>query len=113
MCYCGNMGRGTDTEIRVSTESYPGEENSPASLVQDSNPGAFDHESSALTTELSLLTSRTVLKCFKRYLCAMVCLQVQDFFFYSSSSVLIPNIDCVQIKFDTLSITVTVLYMCV
>ena len=33
----------------------------------------------------------------------------------SSSSVLIPNIDCVQIKFDTLSITltVTVLYMCV
>ena len=38
----------TDTEIRVSTESDPGEENSH----RDSNPRPFNHESGALTTEL-------------------------------------------------------------
>ena len=35
---------GTDTEIRVSTESCSS---------RDSNPRPFDHESGALTTELS------------------------------------------------------------
>ena len=38
---------GTDTEIRVSTESSPWRRK----FCQDSNPGPFDRESGALTAE--------------------------------------------------------------
>ena len=42
-------------EIRVSTESGPWRRKFSRCSCQDSNPGPFNHESDALTTELSLL----------------------------------------------------------
>ena len=50
-CCCGSMWDGTDTEIRVSTESWKSSRRS----CGDSNPRPFDHESGALTTDLSPL----------------------------------------------------------
>ena len=44
---------GTDTEIRVSTESRPWRRKFSRRSSRDSNPRPFDHESGALTTELS------------------------------------------------------------
>ena len=52
-CYCGNTGGGTDTEIRVSTESRPWRRKFYRRSSRDSNPRPFNHESGALTTELS------------------------------------------------------------
>ena len=52
-CYCGNTGGGTDTEIRVSTESRPWRRKFSRRSSRDSNPRPFNHESGALTTELS------------------------------------------------------------
>ena len=43
-----------DTEIRVSTESWPWSRKFSHRSFRDSNPRPFDHESGALTTELSL-----------------------------------------------------------
>ena len=48
------MGR-TDTEIRVSTESWHRRKKLSHHSCQDLNPWPFDHKFSALTTELSLL----------------------------------------------------------
>ena len=45
---------GTDTEIRVSTENWPGRRKFSRRSCRDSNPWPFSHESSALTTELFL-----------------------------------------------------------
>ena len=45
--------RGTDTEIRVSTESRPWRRKFSRRSSRDSNPRPFNHESGALTTELS------------------------------------------------------------
>ena len=50
------MGR-TDTKIRVRTESWPQRRKLSCHSCRDSNQGTFDHESGALTTELSLLQS--------------------------------------------------------
>ena len=47
------MGGGTDTEIRVSTESWPWRRKFSRRSSRDSNPQPFNHESGALTTELS------------------------------------------------------------
>ena len=44
---------GTDTEIRVSTESRPWRRKFSRSSCRDLNPRPFSHESGALTTELS------------------------------------------------------------
>ena len=44
---------GTDTEIRVSTESRPWRRKFSRRSSSDSNPRPFNHESGALTTELS------------------------------------------------------------
>ena len=44
---------GTDTEIRVSTESRPWRRKFSHRSSRDSNPRPFNHESGALTTELS------------------------------------------------------------
>ena len=52
-CYCGNTGGGTDTEIRVSTDSRPWRRKFSHRSCRDSNPRPFSHESGALTTELS------------------------------------------------------------
>ena len=52
-CYCGNTGGGTDTEIRVSTESRLWRRKFSRRSSRDSNPRPFNHESGALTTELS------------------------------------------------------------
>ena len=52
MCYCGNTGGGTDTEIRVSTESWPWRIKFSCHSSRDSNPWPFDHEPGTLTTEL-------------------------------------------------------------
>ena len=50
----GNTGPGgTDTEIRVSTESRPWRRKFSRRSSRDSNPRPFNHESGALTTELS------------------------------------------------------------
>ena len=46
---------GTDTEIRVSTESRPWRRKFSRRSCRDSNPRPFNHESGALTTELSPL----------------------------------------------------------
>ena len=46
---------GTDTKIRVSTENWPWRRKFSRRSCRDSNPGPFDHESDALTTELSPL----------------------------------------------------------
>ena len=43
----------TDTEIRVSTESRPWRRKFSRRSSRDSNPRPFNHESGALTTELS------------------------------------------------------------
>ena len=51
---------GTDTEIRVSTESGPWRRNFSRNLYRDSNPRPFDHDSGALTTELSPLPVQSV-----------------------------------------------------
>ena len=48
-------GGGTDTEIRVSTESRPWRRKFSRRSIRDSNPRPFDHESGSLTTELSPL----------------------------------------------------------
>ena len=45
-------GGGTDTEIRVSTESRPWRRKFSRRSCRDSNPRPFNHESDALTTEL-------------------------------------------------------------
>ena len=42
-----------DTEIRVSTESRPWRRKFSRRSSRDSNPRPFNHESGALTTELS------------------------------------------------------------
>ena len=47
---------------KSSQKTDPGEEKSPATSCGDSNPGPFDHESDALTTELSPLPSKTTKK---------------------------------------------------
>ena len=52
-CYCGNTGGGTDTEIRVSTESWLRRRKFSCCSCRDLNPWPFNHESGALTTELS------------------------------------------------------------
>ena len=52
-CYCSNTGGGTDTEIRVGTESQPWRRKVSHCSCRDSNPCPFNHESGALTTELS------------------------------------------------------------
>ena len=44
---------GTDTEIRVSTESRPWRRKFSRRSSRDSNPRPFNHESGVLTTELS------------------------------------------------------------
>ena len=44
---------GTDTEVRVITESRPWSRKFSRRSCRDSNPRPFDHESGALTTELS------------------------------------------------------------
>ena len=49
---CGNTGV-ADTEIRVSTESRPWRRKFSRRSSRDSNPRPFNHESGALTTELS------------------------------------------------------------
>ena len=54
MCYSDNTGM--DTEIRVSTESWPWRWKFSSHSCQDSNPQPFDHESGTLTTKLSLLS---------------------------------------------------------
>ena len=46
-------GGGTDTEIRVSTKSRPRRRKFSRRSCRDSNPRPFNHESGALTTELS------------------------------------------------------------
>ena len=46
---------GTDTEIRVSTESRPWRRKFSRRSCRDSKPRLFDHESGALSTELSPL----------------------------------------------------------
>ena len=46
---------GTDTEIRVSTDSSTQRRKFSCCSCWDSNPRPFDHESGGLTTELSLL----------------------------------------------------------
>ena len=56
--YCGKQEGGTDTEIGVSTKSWPWRRKLYRRLCQDSNTRPFDHESGALTTEPSpLITS--------------------------------------------------------
>ena len=50
--YCANTGSGSDTEIRVSTESRPWRRKFSCRCCRDSNPRPFNHESGALTTEL-------------------------------------------------------------
>ena len=52
-CYCGNTGGGTDTEIRVSTESRPWRRKFSRCSCRDLNLRPFGHESGTLTTELS------------------------------------------------------------
>ena len=53
-------GGGTDTEIRVSTESRPWRRKFSRRSCRDLNPRPFSHESGALTTELSLPPSVSV-----------------------------------------------------
>ena len=50
--YCAAVTRGwnADTEIRVSTESWPLRRKFSRRSFEDSNPGPSDHESGALTT---------------------------------------------------------------
>ena len=45
-------GGGTDTEIRVSTESRPRRRKFSRHPSRDSNPRPFNHKSGALTTDL-------------------------------------------------------------
>ena len=52
-CLAVTCGGGTDTEIRVSTESRPWRRKFTRRSSRDSNPRPFSHESGALTTELS------------------------------------------------------------
>ena len=52
---------GTDTEIRVSTESRPWRRKFSRRSCRDLNPGPFSHESGALTTELSPCRMRGIL----------------------------------------------------
>ena len=54
-CYCSNTGGGTDTKIRVSTESWPWRRKFSRCSSRDSNPRHFNHESGALTTVLFTL----------------------------------------------------------
>jgi len=49
-CYCGNMGGGTNTKIRVSTESWPWRRKFSCHSSRDLNLQPFNHESGALTT---------------------------------------------------------------
>ena len=51
----GGGGGGTDTEIRVSTESWPWRRIFSRRSSRDLNPRPFNHESGALTSELSPL----------------------------------------------------------
>ena len=55
-CYCSNMGGGTDTEVTVSTESWPWRRKLSRWYCQDLNPQPFGHKFGAITTELSLLS---------------------------------------------------------
>ena len=55
--YCGKQEGGTVTEIGVSTKRWPWRRKLYRRLCQDSNPRPFDHESGALTTEPSPLTT--------------------------------------------------------
>ena len=51
-CYCSNMWA-EDTEIKVSTESWPWRRKFSHHSCRNSNPRPFSQESGALTTELS------------------------------------------------------------
>ena len=61
-------GDGMDTEIRVSTESWPWRRKFSRRSCWDSNRGPFDHESDALITELFLLPDQ----------CEQLCIQVNQ-----------------------------------
>ena len=52
-CYCGNTGVERIPKIRVSTESRPWRRKFSRRSSRDSNPRPYNHESGALTTELS------------------------------------------------------------
>ena len=54
-----------DTEIRVSTESRPWRRKFSRRSSRDSNPRPFNHESGALTTELSPPGARLLLQSYK------------------------------------------------
>ena len=77
-CYCGNTGGGMDTEIRVSTESWPWRRKFSCHSSRDLNPPPFDHESGALTTELSppQCVSVCVCVCMTVTVCVCVCVTV-------------------------------------
>jgi len=62
---------GTDTEIRVSTESRPWRRKVSRRSCRDSNPRPFNHESGALAAELSPPS--------KRYTRSKQKLQIKDF----------------------------------
>ena len=53
MCYCGNTEVERISEMRISTESRSWRRKFSRLSCRDSNPRPFDHESGALTTELS------------------------------------------------------------
>ena len=53
-------GGGMDTEIRVSTESWPWRRKFSCRSCRDLNPWPFNHESSTLTTELSPPPKKTL-----------------------------------------------------
>ena len=53
MGYCGNTGVEGIPKITVSTESWPWRRKFSRRSCRDSNPRPFNHESGALTTDLS------------------------------------------------------------
>ena len=72
-----NNGGGTDTKIRVSTESWLWRRKLSRRSCRDSNPRPFNHESGALTTKLSHFPDASILVSPVKWQTAIVCLFVR------------------------------------
>ena len=98
-CYCINNGGGTDTKIRVHTESWPQRRQFSCCFCWDSksNPYPFDHKSGALTIQLSPIPCMYVIACPR---VCVVCLIFSSY--YWSREKLNKSLNVLKISLDQL-----------
>ena len=98
-CYCGNMGVGTNTQIRVGTKSWPWRRKFTHRPSRDSNPWPFNHNSGALSSNHWAIPTSKVIPhfdwnldlfswphaCQKGCVCVCVCVLSQEIIYLCSN----------------------------